>query len=128
MNAMSEPSGLWELTLLDPDPPLELTGSLAVGDIVTVALALQEHVLMLNPLVDLFQHVSHGETLERYDEVVNKAIQQIVDNERDATPDDAFVVRSVIRKEVTRRNKIQAAVDGIMRLRRRKKKRKAKKK
>ena len=33
MNAMSEPSGLWELTLLDPDPPLELTGSLAVGDI-----------------------------------------------------------------------------------------------
>ena len=85
-------------------------------------------VLMLNPLVDLFQHVSHEETLERYDEVVNKAIQQIVDNERDATPDDAFVVRSVIRKEVTRRNKIQAAVDGIMRLRRRKKKRKAKKK
>ena len=33
MNGMSKPSGLWELMLLDPDPPLEMTGSLTVGDI-----------------------------------------------------------------------------------------------
>lgn len=85
-------------------------------------------VLMLNPLVDLFQYKTHEETLELYDDIIDNCIQHIVESDIDATPDDAFVVRSVIQKEIARRNKTQATVDGIMRLRRRKKKRKAKKK
>ena len=84
--------------------------------------------LMLNPLVDLFQRSTHEEMLAQYGETVDLAITHILDSNITASADDAFVVRHVIQKEVAKRNKIQAAVDGIMRLRRRKKRRKSKKK
>lgn len=84
--------------------------------------------LMLNPLVDLFQRSTHEEMLAQYGETVDLAIAHILDSNINATADDAFVVRHIIQKEVAKRNKIQATVDGIMRLRRRKKRRKSKKK
>ena len=85
-------------------------------------------VLMLNPIVDKFQHCSHEETLEQYDAIIDESIQFINDHDKDASPDDAYVVRRVIQKTMERKNRVQAAVDGILRLRRRKKKRKSKKK
>ena len=85
-------------------------------------------VLLLNPIVDLFQHKSHEETLNEYDNIIDEAIEIIVNNNVTATADDAFVIRRVIQKEIEKRNRVQAAVDGIMRLRRRKKRRKKKKK
>jgi len=83
-------------------------------------------VLMLNPIVDLFLRSTHEEALEACDQVIDKAIDRIINCEHDATPDDAFVVQHLIAREVARRNKIQATVDGIMRLRRRKRRRKKK--
>ncbi len=85
-------------------------------------------VLLLNPIVDIFQHKSHEETLEEYDNIIDGAIESIINNNITATADDAFVARRVIQKEIEKRNRTQATVDGIMRLRRRKKKRKKKKK
>lgn len=85
-------------------------------------------VLMLNPIVDRFQYKSHEDTLEQYDAIIDEAIQFVVEHDKDASPDDAFVVRRVIQKTMERKNRVQAAVDGILRLRRRKKKRKSKKK
>lgn len=85
-------------------------------------------VLLLNPIVDIFQYKSHEETLNEYDNIINVTIDSIVNNNVTATADDAFVIRRVIQKEIEKRNRIQAAVDGIMRLRRRKKRRKKKKK
>jgi len=84
-------------------------------------------VLMLNPLVDLFHHHTHEDMLEQYTGVIDDAIQHIFDSDIEPTADDAFVVRAVITKEIAKRNRIQSAVDGIMRMRRRKKKRKSKK-
>lgn len=84
--------------------------------------------LMLNPLVDLFQNKTHEEMLSEYNDVIDEAINHINNTEINATADDAFVVRHIIQKEVAKRNKIQAQVDGIMRLRRRKRKKKRKKK
>lgn len=85
-------------------------------------------VLMLNPLVDQFHRSSHEEMLERYNDAIDEAVLRINENDRDASADDAFVVRRVIQKTVERKNRVQAAVDGILRLRRRKKKKTAKKK
>ena len=62
--------------------------------------------------------------LAEYDSVIDTAIHEIMEDGQDSTADDAFVVQHVIAKEVNRRNRIQAAVDGIMRLRRRKRRRK----
>ncbi len=84
--------------------------------------------LMLNPIVDLFQRSTHEEMLTQYNDPIDRAIAHIINNDIDASPDDAFVVRHIIAKTVAKRNKIQATVDGIMRLRRRKKRRKSKKK
>ena len=83
---------------------------------------------MLNPLVDLFQRSTHEEMLTQYNEAIDHAVAHINASKITATADDAFVVRHIIQKEVAKRNKIQASVDGIMRLRRRKKRRKSKKK
>lgn len=83
-------------------------------------------VLLLNPIVELFLRSTHEEALNGYDQVIDKAIERIIDCEHDATPDDAFVVQHLIAREVARRNKIQSVVDGIMCLRRRKRRRKKK--
>ncbi len=83
-------------------------------------------ILLMNPIVDLFLRSTHEEALDSYDQVIDKAIDQITDSEHNATADDAFVVMHLIQREVARRNKIQASVDGIMRLRRRKRRRKKK--
>lgn len=85
-------------------------------------------VLMLNPIVDLFQYKSHDDALNEYDNIIDEAIEIIVNNNVTATSDDAFVIRRVIQKEIEKRNRVQSAIDGIMRLRRRKKRRKKKKK
>ncbi len=85
-------------------------------------------VLMLNPLVEQFHRSTHEEMLERYNTAIDEAILHINNNERDASADDAFVVKRVIQKAVERKNRVQATVDGILRLRRRKKKKTAKKK
>lgn len=82
--------------------------------------------LLLNPLIDEFQNVSHQDALMAYNDVINDAISEIVDNDHDSSPDDAFVVQHLIAKEVARRQRVQATVDGIMRLRRRKRQRKKK--
>jgi len=84
-------------------------------------------VLLLNPIVDLFQYKSHEDMLNEYDNVIDEAIDNIVNTNITASADDAFVIRRVIQKEIEKRNRVQAAVDGIMRLRRRKKRRKKKK-
>ncbi len=80
--------------------------------------------LLINPLIDEFQRLSHEEALNAYDDAIDSTITEIVECEQDATADDAFVVQHVIAREVARRNKVQAAVDGITRLRRRKRRRK----
>ena len=85
-------------------------------------------VLLLNPVVDIFQHKTHEDTLEEYNNIIDGAIEIIVNNDITASADDAFVIRRVIQKEIEKRNHVQAAIDGIMRLRRRKKRRKKKKK
>jgi len=85
-------------------------------------------VLLLNPIVDLFQHKFHEDVLNEYDNIIDEAIELIVNTNITASADDAFVIRRVIQKEIEKRNRVQATVDGIMRLRRRKKKRKKKKK
>ena len=82
--------------------------------------------LLLNPIIDQFQTTSHEDALNAYDAAIDGAIEEVIGCEHNATADDAFVVQHVIANEVTRRNKIQASVDGIMRLRRRKRRRKNK--
>lgn len=82
--------------------------------------------LMLNPIVESFHNMSHEEALEVYDAVIDQAISDIIECDHDAAADDAFVVQHLIAKEVARKNRVQAAVDGIMRLRRRKRRRKNK--
>ena len=82
--------------------------------------------LLLYPIIDVFQNFSHEETLEAYDAVIDGAISAVKECDHDATGDDAFVVQHLMAKEVARRNRVQAIVDGIMRLRRRKRRRKNK--
>jgi hypothetical protein len=82
--------------------------------------------LMLNPIIDSFHNMSHEEAMEAYDAVIDEAINEIVECEDDSAADDAFVVQHLISREVARRNRIQATVDGILRLRRRKRRRKNK--
>ena len=84
--------------------------------------------LMLNPIVNLFHRDTHKEALERYNSVIDECIEYIKNNESNASAVDAFVVRRLIQKAIQRRNRVEAAVDGIMRLRNRKKRRKKKKK
>jgi hypothetical protein len=83
-------------------------------------------VLMLNPIIDQFQNSSHEEALESYNEVIDDAISQIFECDSNPSVDDALIVRRMIQKEVARRNRVQEAVDGIMRLRRRKRRKKKK--
>lgn len=82
--------------------------------------------LMLNPLIDSFHSLSHEEAMEAYDEIINDAINEIIECDHDSAADDAYVVQHLIAKEVARRNRVQATVDGILRLRRRKRRRKNK--
>lgn len=82
--------------------------------------------LLLNPLIDSFHNLSHEEAMDAYDAVIDDAINQIIDCDHDSAADDAFVVQHLIAKEVARRNRVQATVDGILRLRRRKRRRKNK--
>ena len=82
--------------------------------------------LLLNPLIDGFQNLSHEEALNAYQSIIDGAISEITECDHDSAADDAFVVQHLIAKEVARRNRVQTQVDGIMRLRRRKRRRKNK--
>lgn len=80
-------------------------------------------VLLLNPIIDYFNRFSHEEALENYNSVIDDAIEHIKNSDITPSADDAFVVRALITKEVQRRNRVNTAVEGIMRLRRRKRSR-----
>jgi hypothetical protein len=82
--------------------------------------------LLLVPIVHEFQNSTHEEALKAYDALIDDAIATINEHEKDASADDAFVIQHVISNDVARRNRTQAAVDGILRLRRRKRRRKNK--
>lgn len=83
-------------------------------------------MLMLNPIVDHFNRYTHKEALGLCDEKIDEAIQTILDHDTDGDAVDAMIAQRLIQKEVQRRNRVATAVDGIMRLRRRKKTRKKK--
>lgn len=76
-------------------------------------------VLMLNPLISLFQNMSHADALNQYDEVLDRVIEYISTNEIETRKDDAFVVRHLIQKDIERHNRVTKVVDGILHLRRR---------
>ena len=79
-------------------------------------------VLMLNPIVDMFQYADHEVALNTYNHIIDGAVEHITNTDAESSAEDAFVVKRLIQKQVQRHNRVVDAVDGIMRLRRKKRK------
>lgn len=83
-------------------------------------------MLLLEPMVDLFKGVPHEEALKLYDGVIDDTIRFIKNSDVVTSADDAFVQRRMIQKEVQKANQVRKAVDGIMALRNKSKKKRKK--
>lgn len=81
--------------------------------------------VLVNPMLDLFRFMTHEEALKNYNDVLDGVIQYVKNSDVVASADDAFVQRRLIQKEVQRSNKVARAVDGIMALRNKKRKKKS---
>lgn len=77
--------------------------------------------VLIQPMLDLFRGVSHEKALDVYDDVLDSVVRFVKNSDVVSSADDAFVQRRMIQKEVQRSNKVSRAVDGIMALRRGKK-------
>lgn len=73
--------------------------------------------VLLDPLVEIFEGVTHEEMLGMYNKVVDDAIRFVKNSDVVTSADDAFVTRRLIAKEVQRRNRVTKTVDGIDALR-----------
>ncbi len=78
-------------------------------------------MLVLDPLVDLFKGREPQEVFDGYNGVIDDAINHIHRSDIVSHPDDAFVARKQIAREVRKAADVRKAVAGVMKLRRGKK-------
>lgn len=78
--------------------------------------------LVLDPLVNTFKGKEPEEIFKTYNSVIDNAIKYVHDSDIVSHPDDAYVARQQIAREVKKAADVRKAVDGIMKLRQKAKK------
>lgn len=84
-------------------------------------------LFVFEPLIKLYQDVPHEEAVKQYEMMIERCIEFIMNNESEANDFDAAVVNKVLKLEyqaLCKRRATLEVVAGIMRLRRKKRKKK----